>query len=153
LLESSHYNMGSEVAGLFGLVGVTGALAAPIVGRIADRKSPRFTIGIGMIVVTSAYISFTLFGFKLWGLIIGVVLLDLGVQSCQISNQARVHALNEEARNRINTVFMVSYFIGGSLGSYFGSLSYAHYGWYGVCTVGIITQLLAIISHKIRNFN
>jgi predicted MFS family arabinose efflux permease len=153
LLESYHYNMGSEVAGLFGLVGVTGALAAPVVGRIADRKSPKFTIGIGMIIVTIAYLCFTLFGFKIWGLIIGVILLDLGVQSCQISNQARVHALNEEVRNRINTVFMVSYFIGGSLGSYFGSLSYAHFGWYGVCFIGIITQLIAIIIHKIRKNN
>ncbi|MBL4933069.1 MFS transporter [Clostridium paridis] len=153
LLESPYYNMGSEVAGLFGLVGVTGALAAPIVGKIADKKSPRFTIGIGMIIVTSAYICFTALGFKLWGLIIGVILLDLGVQSCQISNQARVHALSEEARNRINTVFMVSYFIGGSLGSYLGSLSYAHFGWYGVCFIGIITQLIAIIIHKIRKFN
>ncbi|WP_238883331.1 MFS transporter [Clostridium sp. YIM B02551] len=153
LLESPYYNMGSEVAGLFGLVGVTGALAAPIVGKVADKKSPRFTIGIGMIIVTSAYICFTALGFKLWGLIIGVILLDLGVQSCQISNQARVHALSEEARNRINTVFMVSYFIGGSLGSYLGSLSYAHFGWYGVCFIGIITQLIAIIIHKIRKIN
>lgn len=111
LLESSHYHLGADIAGMFGLVGVTGALAAPIVGRTADKRSPRFTVGIGMISVILAYVCFWILGFKLWGLIIGVILLDLGVQSCQISNQARVHALNDEARNRLNTVYMVSYFL------------------------------------------
>lgn len=148
LLESSHYHMGADVAGLFGLVGVTGALAAPIVGRIADKRSPKFTVGIGMITVILSYLCFFALGYKLWGLIIGVILLDFGVQSCQISNQARVHALNDGARNRINTVYMVSYFIGGALGSYLGSYSYAHFEWYGVCILGLLTQLIAVVVHK-----
>lgn len=148
LLESSHYHLGADAAGMFGLVGLTGALAAPVVGRIADKRNPKFTVGIGMIAVMLAYLVFFAFGFKLWGLILGVILLDFGVQSCQISNQARVHALNDAARNRINTVYMVSYFIGGALGSYLGSYSYAHLQWYGVCTLGIITQLLAFFIHK-----
>ncbi|WP_160677809.1 MFS transporter [Clostridium sp. C8-1-8] len=149
LLASYHYKMGSDAAGLFGLVGVTGALAAPVVGRIADKRSPKFTIGIGMIIVVAAYICFYIFGFKLIGLVIGVILLDLGVQSCQISNQARVHAISEEARNRVNTVFMVSYFLGGSIGSFVGAYSYSHFGWYGVCTAGLITQGIALACHKL----
>jgi len=148
LLESSHYSLGADAAGLFGLVGVTGALAAPIVGRMADKRNPKFTVGLGMIAVILAYLCFLVYGFKLWGLIVGVILLDLGVQSCQISNQARVHALNDGARNRINTVYMVSYFIGGALGSYLGSYSYAHFEWYGVCTLGLLTQLIAVVVHR-----
>lgn len=150
LLESPHYNMGADVAGLFGLVGVTGAAAAPVVGRIADKKSPKFTVGIGIIIVIISYLCFFVIGFKLWGLIIGVILLDLGVQSCQISNQARVHALSNEARNRINTVYMVSYFLGGSLGSFLSSYNYAYFGWTGVCILGLSTQLIAVIVHKMH---
>ena len=41
LLEQPPYHYGSEVVGLFGLVGVVGAAAAPVVGKVADRKSPR----------------------------------------------------------------------------------------------------------------
>lgn len=147
LLNSSHYHLGADVAGMFGLVGISGALAAPIVGRTADKRSPRFTVGIGMISVILAYLCFSILGFRLWGLIIGVILLDLGVQSCQISNQARVHALNDEARNRLNTVYMVSYFLGGAMGSYLGSYCYAYFDWYGVCALGLLTQLLAVIFH------
>lgn len=148
LLESSHYNMGSQAAGLFGLVGITGALAAPMVGRLSDKKGPRFVIGISIGVIIISYILFILFGFKVLGLTLGVILLDLGVQSGNVSNQTRVHSLNEEMRNRINTIYMVSFFIGGAFGSFVGSYSYAHFGWYGVCIFGIATQLIAFICHK-----
>ena len=148
LLESSHYNLGSQAAGLFGLVGISGALAAPLVGRLADKKGPRFVTGICLGVVIISYIFFLLFGFKIWGLVLGVILLDFGVQSGNVSNQTRVHSLNEEMRNRINTVYMVSFFLGGSLGSFLGSYSYSHFGWYGVCIFGIVTQIIAVIVHK-----
>jgi predicted MFS family arabinose efflux permease len=141
--------MGAEAAGLFGLVGISGALAAPIVGKIADKRGSRFAIGICMIVVIISYLFFFLFGFKIWGLILGIILLDLGVQSCNVSNQARVHSLNEKTRNRLNTIYMVSFFLGGALGSFLGSYSYSHFGWYGVCTFGMTTQIIAIIFHKI----
>ncbi|MZK52885.1 MFS transporter [Clostridium beijerinckii] len=149
LLESSHYNMGAEAAGLLGLVGVSGALAAPLVGKVADKRGSRFAIGICIAVVIVSYLLFFLFGFKILGLVLGVILLDLGVQSCNVSNQARVHSLNEETRNRLNTIYMVSFFLGGAFGSFLGSYSYSHFGWYGVCTFGIITQILALIIHKI----
>lgn len=149
LLGSAHYNMGPQAVGLFGLVGVSGALAAPLVGKTADKKGPRFVIGICLVVIIISYIFFFLFGFKIWGLILGVILLDLGVQSGNVSNQTRVQSLNEEMRNRINTVYMVSFFLGGAFGSFLGSYSYLHFGWYGVCIFGIATQIIAVIVHKI----
>lgn len=147
LLDSPHYRLGADAAGLFGLVGVAGALAAPLAGRVADNRSPRFTIMIGMGAVILSYVCFLLFGYQMAGLIIGVVLLDLGVQSTQISNQARIHAISDEARNRINTIYMVSYFIGGAVGSYLGSFSYEHFGWPGVCVAGLLTQAVAVGVH------
>lgn len=149
LLESPHYNMGAQAAGLLGLVGIVGALAAPLVGKLADKKGSRYVIGICIIIVSLSYILFLILGFKMIGLIVGVILLDLGVQSSNISNQARVHSMNEEKRNRINTVYMVSFFLGGSLGSFLGSSAYSNFGWVGVCIFGISTQIIALFLHRI----
>ena len=146
-LESPTYSMGADIAGLFGLVGISGALAAPFVGKLADKRNPKFTVGISMIIVIISYICFFTFGYRILGLIAGVVLLDVGVQSCQISNQARIHSLGDEARNRINTVYMVSYFLGGSLGSILGSFFYASFGWPGVCIFGLATLAVAMVNH------
>ena len=147
LLETPHYHMGAREAGLFGFAGAAGALAAPLIGKAADRKSPRFTVGIGVLLSTLAYLCFSFFGFTLWGLIVGVIVLDLGNQCGQVSNMARVQALGDSMRSRNNTVYMFSYFIGGAAGSFLGTLFFQHFGWHGVCTVGLSFQLAAILTH------
>jgi Arabinose efflux permease len=155
LLETPLYGMGAREAGLFGLAGAAGAFAAPLVGKAADKKSPRFTVGIGIVLSTAAYICYTLFGFHLWGLIVGVLILDLGNQSAQVSNMARVQALGDEVRSRNHTIYMFSYFIGGAFGSFFGTIFWQYFGWYGVCGVGLAFQGAALFSHFIiyRNRN
>jgi Arabinose efflux permease len=147
LLETPHYHMGAKEAGLFGLAGVAGALAASLVGKAVDKRSPRYTVGIGILLSTAAFVCFILFGFHIWGLILGVVVLDLGNQCSQVSNMARVQALGDAARNRNNTVYMFSYFVGGAAGSFFGTLFWQHFGWYGVCAVGLAFQAAAILIH------
>ncbi|MCI1944137.1 MFS transporter [Clostridium luticellarii] len=147
LLKLPVYNLGTQAAGMFGLVGIIGALAASVVGRIADKKSPRFTLSIAIVISALSYVCFLLFGYQMWGLIIGVVLLDLGIQSGQISNQARINALDAAARNRNNAVYMTFYFCGGALGSFLGTFFWGFWGWTGVCVVGIIFQIVAAAIH------
>ncbi len=147
MLKSSAYHLGVQAAGLFGLVGVAGALAASVVGRMTDRKQPLFTLSIAIALSAASYLCFWAFGEQMAGLIGGVILLDLGIQSGQISNQARIYALDSAARNRINAVYMVSYFCGGALGSWLGSLGWARYGWTGVCALGMIFQAIAAAVH------
>jgi len=146
-LETPVYNWGAKEAGMFGLAGVAGALAAPIVGRLADKKNPRFTVGIGVTLSFISYLFFFAEGHALWGMVVGVILIDLGNQTGQISNQSRINALHGEARSRINTVYMVCYFIGGALGSFFGAYSWGLWGWAGVCVTGLILLTSALVIH------
>ncbi len=147
LLESSLYNLGAQAAGMFGLVGVAGALAASSVGRIADKKSARFTLHIAIMLGILSYVCLWFLGFKLWGLVIGVILLDLGTQSGQVSNQTIIFGLQPKANNRLNTVFMFFYFIGGAIGSIIGAYSWSHFGWNGVCIAGFMFEIIAAIIY------
>jgi predicted MFS family arabinose efflux permease len=135
-LQTPPYHYGSGVTGLFGLVGAVGALAAPLIGRTADRYGARRNIGLALLVTFTSFIVFYLWGTNLTGLIIGVVLLDIGVQAGHVSNQTRIYALVPEARSRLNMVYMICYFIAGALGSYFGTLLWQRFGWAGVCALG-----------------
>lgn len=149
LLKSPTYNMGAQTAGIFGLLGVVGALAASIVGRISDKKGPCFTLTIAIVFSFASYICLWVFGYNMWGLIIGIILLDLGVQSGQISNQAGINDLDAAARSRNNAVYMAFYFIGGAVGSFLGSYFWGLFGWTGVCAVGIVFQIIAAVTHII----
>jgi predicted MFS family arabinose efflux permease len=118
----------------------------PVVGRVADRRSPLWTIGLGLVAMRLSYALVFGFGDRLWGLVAGVVLLDLGAQSCQISNQARIYGLKAEAHSRLNTVYMVAFFIGGAAGSYGGTLAWGRWGLPGVCRVATTLLLVAFIG-------
>lgn len=147
LLKSPVYNLGAQAAGMFGLAGIIGALAASMVGRIADKRSPRFTLTIAIIISFLSYICFLIFGYQMWGLIVGVILLDLGIQSAQISNQARINTLDAIARSRNNAVYMTFYFCGGALGSWLGTFLWGTFGWIGVCGAGVVFQTIAATIH------
>lgn len=148
-LQGSPFRFESNIIGLFGILGVSGALFAPIAGKISDKKSAKFTVGVNIAIILISYVCFIAFGFKVWGLIAGVVLLDAGVNSCNVANQTRIQSLSESERNRITSIYMVTMFAGGAVGSYLGSALYSNFGWYGFCSIGIVTQLIAMIVHII----
>jgi predicted MFS family arabinose efflux permease len=137
-LETPPLHYGARVAGLFGLVGIVGALTAPAIGRIADRRSPRATVGLGIALVIAAFLAFLLAGSTIAGLVVGVILLDAGSQATGVSNQARIYSLPLELHARLNTVYMVAFFIGGSLGSTLGTWAWGRWRWAGVVGVGLV---------------
>ncbi len=137
-LASLPQHYGSQTAGMFGLIGAAGAVAAIVSGRLADRIGPKPLNGaaLGLVVVSFGLMAAT--GRSLVGLAAGVIGMDAGVQGSQISNQARIYALSAELRNRINSVYMVSYFLGGALGSALGARAWETAGWTGVCAFGVL---------------
>lgn len=141
------YHWGSSIAGILGLLGITGVLFAPIIGQLVDKYSPRLTIGLSWCFSALAFVIFWLIGHVIIGLIVGIVLLDLGTQFSQVSNQAIVQSLNREASSRNNSIFMFSYFLGGALGTFCSTWAWSRSGWTGVCSVAVFFLLVALIGH------
>nr|WP_244237460.1 MFS transporter [Corallococcus llansteffanensis] len=139
-----HYD--AQVAGLFGVVGVAGAAIAPLVGRYADQRGDRRLNALAIAVLLASFGVLWLLGHTLWGIALGVVLLDLGAQANQITNQARVYALRPDARSRLNTLYMVTYFVGGASGAWAGTAAWTRAGWPGVCAVGAAMSLTALVT-------
>ncbi len=149
LLES-RFHLGSQAAGLFGLVGVAGALGAAATGRFADRVSPRRIAAVGLSITLAAFGVFAVPAFALPGLVVGVLLLDLGVQVNHVANLSRVHGLRSEARSRLNMLYMVTYFAGGAAGTGLGALAWARFGWGGVCAAGGALCLVGLAALLLR---
>ncbi|MEK2646278.1 MFS transporter [Bdellovibrio sp. BCCA] len=144
LMESPAFNLGAKTVGLFGILGASGALAAPLVGRLADRRSPRQTVGYGIAMMGISFLIYLFWGgTSLIALSIGVVIMDVGLQVAHVSNQSRVFSLIPEARSRLNTAYMFFYFIGGAAGSLLASIAWSQAQWTGVCIVALIFVLIA----------
>jgi predicted MFS family arabinose efflux permease len=148
-LSGAPFYFHSDQIGLFGLAAVAGALIAPLIGGSADKGNPRVAIGYGLLAVGLGFALFYFFGATVAGMVVGIVLLDLGQQSVHVSNQARVYSLIPEARNRLNTVYMTVSFIGTSLGSAVGLWVWDKAKWNGVCLAGGISVVLAFTVYAL----
>jgi predicted MFS family arabinose efflux permease len=138
-------HFGSEVAGLFGLLGLAGVLIAPWAGRLADSYSSRAIVLASSISMLIAYATLAASGHTLIGLAAGVILLDVGIQAGHVVNMTRNYALGAALLSRLNTVYMVSRFCGAALGSLLASCAWNEWHWSGVCTIGLITTGLAVL--------
>ncbi len=149
LLEEPPFNSGSEIAGAFGLIGAGGALMASVMGRVADKVDTKHIVTGTTLMIILSYVVFGAYSNSFTGLVVGVILLDLGLQATHIANQTMVFSLNPQARNRLNTVYMFTYFIGGATGTFLASQAWQIWKWDGVVAVGLICSSLSLIIHLI----
>jgi predicted MFS family arabinose efflux permease len=146
-VESPVYGYGAAVAGMFGLVAALCALAAPLIGKLTDQRSPRLIVGWAVAFMLLGFVELWCIGEHLWGLIVGVILLDLAAQCATISNQVSVYSLAPEAQSRLYTVYRAAYSVGGALGAFLGVYAWSLYHWNGVCAVGCTLLALALLLH------
>lgn len=148
-LERPPFFAGSDVAGSLGIVAIGGALSAAIVGRYIDKMNKNIFITCASLLMLISWAIFGIWGFTYVGLIIGIFLLDIGLQSIHVTNQTIVFANNPNATNRLNTVYMTSYFIGGSFGTFVGGKAWAYAGWDGVVVAGSVFVIVMLLIHLI----
>ncbi|MDI6025308.1 MFS transporter [Corticibacterium sp. UT-5YL-CI-8] len=134
-LAGPSFELGADVAGLFGIVGAVGIFAAPLAGRVADKRGPHFVVWLGAGLTIAAWLIFGAW-VSIISLVIGVVVLDFGIQSALISNQHIIYALDADARSRLNTVFMTGMFLGGAAGSAMATFAWGEGGWHLVSLLG-----------------
>ncbi|MCL6353822.1 MFS transporter [Pectobacterium polaris] len=145
LLASPPYGYSEGVIGLFGLVGAAGALAASRAGRLVDQGKAKPTTSVGIILLLLSWGFIALGIHSVAALLIGIIVLDLAVQGVHVTNQSVIYRMMPEARNRLTSGYMTSYFIGGALGSLLSASAYQQWGWLGVCAAGGIISLLNLL--------
>jgi predicted MFS family arabinose efflux permease len=145
LLAGAPYHYGNAVIGLFGLAGAAGAVAASVAGRLADRGYGGRTTTASLIILLASWGVLAGGRTSAVALIIGIAVLDLGVQSAHIANQSAIYSLRPEARSRMTTAYMVSFFLGGAVLSAISAAVYDSDGWSGVCVLGAATAALALL--------
>lgn len=142
----------SDTIGLLGLCGIAGALTASFVGKYVKRVGVRRFNFIGCGLILFSWLLFFVGENSYIGIIAGIIIIDIGMQCIQLSNQTSIFELNPRASNRINTIFMTTYFIGGATGTFLAGTFWQLHGWHGVIGVGAfltcISLLITISSKK-----
>ena len=113
---------------------------ASLAGRLADRgHAPRLTV-FAAVCLASSFLPIYVGAHSL----VALVVLDVGAQGMQITNQSEIYRLRSDAGARLNAVYMVSYFVGGTAASALSGLLYARAGWAGVSALGAALGTAAV---------
>lgn len=147
LLADGPLHLGSAWAGGFGIIGAAGAFAASLGGRASDKLGARKVIGASIGIVTVSFLLLAWAESSLIFLVIGVIVLDIGVQAGLVSNQTRAFAVDPKAQGRINSLYMTATFFGGAVGTIISGWLMARLGWQGIVAFGILLGLIAMGIH------
>jgi predicted MFS family arabinose efflux permease len=143
LLSSPAYRLSETQIGLFALAGATGALIAPIAGKLGDRGHGRGATGVAFALCAVAFLLTLVHG--LVPLVGCAILLDLAVQSTLVIGQQAIYTLRPEERSRLNTLYIATFFVGGAAGSALAGVTYARFHWAGIIGLGVSLPLLAFL--------
>jgi predicted MFS family arabinose efflux permease len=155
IMLHSQFQLGSSAAGAFGLAGAAGALAAPLAGRLADRRGPELVTRLG---AGLAAVSFAAMGLspllapraKLALLVVSAIGFDFGIQASLVAHQTLVYGLEPGARSRLNALLFTGMFIGMAAGAALGSLVLSQWGWAGIVALTTTTSLGALAVRLLR---
>ncbi|HEY4150622.1 MAG TPA: MFS transporter [Chitinophagaceae bacterium] len=143
-LSGAPFHYHADTIGLFGILAIGGALAAPAVGKLSDKgnaaRSQVFSVGL----LIAGVLLIKLFPTSIPFLVLAVLMLDIGVQATQVANIATIYTLDATAHSRINTVYMTTYFIGGSIGTLAGVQCWRFGGWQSVTWQLLLWGLMAL---------
>ncbi|MFJ9852891.1 MFS transporter [Streptomyces sp. NPDC101150] len=144
-LSEAPYFLPHSAIGALGLIGVAGALAATVAGRLNDRGLSRRTTGIALALLAASWLPLAFTRSSLWALFAGVILLDLAVQAVHVTNQTLIYALHPDAGSRLIGGYMVFYSIGSATGAIAATSLYTAAGWGAVCALGAAFSCLGLV--------
>ncbi|SFE89211.1 Predicted arabinose efflux permease, MFS family [Paenibacillus catalpae] len=149
LLAGPDFHFSQKAIALYALVGVAGAVAAPVAGRLADRGWTRPATAIALITSIVSVLLPLLFQTSspagVFILVVAAILLDAGVSANLVLSQRAIFSLGPEIRSRLNGLFMAIFFFGGAIGSAAGGWAYASGGWSTALWIGIAFPILALL--------
>lgn len=140
LMLADRLGFDQRAIALFALAGAGGALAAPLAGRIADKglsRAATVTAGLGVALILP--LTHFLFAIgSIVALMVCAAFFDAFVQSNQVISQRIIYALSDAERGRINSAYITSMFVAGSITSALGPVLYERFGWAAIAVAGFV---------------
>ena len=149
LLAGPLFHLSPSGIALFALVGVAGAVFAPLAGKMADRgltsQASTFAFAAGSLAFAMTHFITEGSAESLTLLTLAAILLDAGVSANLVLGQREIFQLPAELRGRLNSLYIATIFVGGSIGSFLGAWAYARGGWNLTSSVGFTLPTLGLL--------
>ena len=148
MLAGPQFNLSQTGIAIFALVGMAGAVASPIAGRLADQGHTRPATAAALVLAIAGF-ALPLYQpdsriFAIALLAVASILLDMAVAANLVLGQRAIFSLGAEVRSRLNGLYFALFFAGGAMGSAAGAWTLAHHGWHAALWTGMAFPALAL---------
>ncbi|APE00618.1 hypothetical protein BM526_01375 [Alteromonas mediterranea] len=133
---------------MFGIVALAGVAGAKLAGKWVNQLGTAQSVSYAILIIISGFVLSVFTQNMLWGLVASIVLIDFGVFSAQVANQVRVFSIDAQAQSRVNSIYMLGYYIGGAAESSAGVKLYSQFGWNGVSTIACGVSLISLTINR-----
>jgi len=149
MLAGPLFHLSQTGIAIFALVGMAGAVASPVAGKLADAghtlMATAAALGLGVIGFALPLIAPGSRDIALAILVLASIILDMGVAANLVLGQRAIFTLGAEVRSRLNGVYFALFFAGGALGSALGGWMYATHGWHAALLTGMAFNGAALL--------
>ena len=139
-LSRPPFSAGTEVITLMYLAYLIGIVMGPMSGRLSDRLGSGATIALGSLVLAAAVVA-TLTQ-SLATIAASLVLICAGFFSIHAAAIGLLNQRLTSSRGRANSLYVLSYYLGGAVGITVCGYAYTGYGWNGAIALGAAMSLL-----------
>ena len=145
LLSASPFNYNTFQIGLVSLAGLVAAVCGLYFGKLQDKGLSVPALGVFVVMIIATMICGLVFSDSIIAIVAVAAVFSIGVQGITVLSQARLFALSNEERSRLNTVFVVNNFIFGAIGSALASFLWSLGEWSYVMMGAISISVIALV--------
>ena len=145
LLSGEPFNYNTFQIGLVSLAGLVAAVCGLYFGKLQDKGFGVPALGVFVVMIIATMICGLMFSDSIIAIVVIAAVFSIGVQGITVLSQARLFALSDEERSRLNTVFVVNNFIFGAIGSALASFLWSLGGWSYVMMGAILISVIALV--------
>ncbi|WP_407422893.1 MFS transporter [Methanobrevibacter sp.] len=145
LLSGEPFNYNTFQIGLVSLAGLVAAVCGLYFGKLQDNGLGVPALGVFVFMIIATMVCGLMFSDSIIAIVVIAAVFSIGVQGITVLSQARLFALSNEERSRLNTVFVVNNFIFGAIGSALASFLWSLGGWSYVMMGAILISVIALV--------
>lgn len=152
LYSQAPFHLSDFQIGLIGTVGVFGALCAPKIGKLADQGLSKVLTLTGVTILLTSWIALYSGQWSVLAFLLGFTAINLAIPILHITNMNLIYKLREDAKTRLNSIYMTLYFIGAAGGSMLGIFGWNQGGWVMTCAIGLSLALCCLACVLLDQF-
>jgi MFS transporter, YNFM family, putative membrane transport protein len=144
-LTTQPFNLAPGIVAFAYVSYAAGVITSPLAGRLSSRVPQRILIAIGLIVMALG-MTLTLIS-RVPMIVLGLVILCGGTFTAQAVAPAFVNQIAREAKGSASALYLMAYYLGGTLGGVLPGLAWQSFGWIGVVLCCLGALVIALISN------